>query len=53
MGKQIKGITIEIGAETKGFKSGLSELNKSSKDLQNELSAVNRSLKYDPKKVEL
>ena len=49
----IKGITIEIGSDTKKFKSGLAELNKSSKDLQNELKYVNRALKHDPKNTEL
>lgn len=49
----IKGITIEIGSDTKKFKSGLAELNKSSKDLQNELKYVNQALKHDPKNTEL
>ena len=43
----IKGITIEIGSDTKKFKSGLAELNKSAKDLQNELKYVNQALKHD------
>lgn len=49
----IKGIIIEIGSDTKKFKSGLAELNKSSKDLQNELKYVNQALKHDPKNTEL
>lgn len=49
----IKGITIEIGSDTKKFKNGLAELNKSSRDLQKELSAVNKALKHDPKNTEL
>lgn len=49
----IKGITIGIGSDTKKFKSGLAELNKSSKDLQNELKYVNQALKHDPKNTEL
>ena len=49
----IKGITIEIGSDTKKFKSGLAELNKSSKELQNELKYVNQALKHDPKNTEL
>ena len=49
----IKGITIEIGSDTKKFKSGLAELNKTSKDLQNELKYVNQALKHDPKNTEL
>lgn len=53
MTKQIKGITIEIGAETKGFKSGLAELNQSSRNLQTELKTVDRALKLDPKNTEM
>ena len=49
----IKGITIEIGSDTKKFKSGLAELNKSAKDLQNELKYVNQALKHDPKNTDL
>jgi TP901 family phage tail tape measure protein len=49
----IKGITIEIGSDTKKFKSGLKDLNRSSKDLQRELTAVNKALKHDPKNTDL
>lgn len=49
----IKGITIEIGSDTKKFKSGLKDLNQSSKDLQRELTAVNKALKHDPKSTDL
>lgn len=49
----IKGIIIEIGSDTKKFKSGLAELNKSAKDLQNELKYVNQALKHDPKNTDL
>ena len=49
----IKGISIEIGSDTKKFKSGLAELNKSAKDLQNELKYVNQALKHDPKNTDL
>ena len=49
----IKGITIEIGSDTKKFKSGLKDLNQSAKDLQNELKYVNQALKHDPKNTEL
>jgi len=49
----IKGITIEIGSDTKKFKSGLKDLNQSSKDLQRELTAVNKALKHDPKNTDL
>jgi len=53
MATKVKGINIEIGAETTAFKNGLAILNKSSKSLQDELKAVNRALKYDPKNTEL
>nr|WP_294682464.1 phage tail tape measure protein [uncultured Anaerotignum sp.] len=49
----IKGITIEIGSDTKKFKSGLKDLSQSSKDLQRELTAVNKALKHDPKNTDL
>lgn len=49
----IKGITIEIGSDTKKFKSGLKDLNQSSKDLQRKLTAVNKALKHDPKNTDL
>lgn len=49
----IKGITIEIGSDTKKFKSGLKDLNQSAKDLQNELKYVNKELKHDPKNTDL
>ena len=49
----IKGITIEIGSDTKKFKSGLKDLNQSAKDLQNELKYVNQALKHDPKNTDL
>jgi|GEM_PF-4913679 len=48
MAQTVKGINIEIGAEPTAFKKGLSELNKSSRDLQIELNAVNKGLKFDP-----
>lgn len=49
----IKGITIEIGSDTKKFKSGLKDLNQSAKDLQREMTAVNKALKHDPKNTDL
>ena len=49
----IKGITIEIGSDTKKFKSGLKDLTQSAKDLQNELKYVNKALKHDPKNTDL
>lgn len=52
-GKGIKGITIEIGGDTKGLDKALEGVNKQSKDLQGELKAVERGLKFDPGNVEL
>lgn len=49
----IRGITIEIGGDTKGLTSALKDVNKQSKDLQGELKAVERGLKFDPGNVEL
>lgn len=49
----IKGIVIEIGGDTKGLNNALKDVNKQSKDLQDELKAVERGLKFDPGNVEL
>lgn len=49
----IKGITIQIGADTKGFKSGLAELNKSTKNQQSELESGDKALKLDPINADL
>ena len=51
--KGIKGITIEIGGDTKGLNKALESVNKQSKDLQSELKDVERGLKLDPGNVEL
>ncbi|MER2132586.1 MAG: hypothetical protein ABS896_09250 [Carnobacterium inhibens] len=51
--KGIKGITIEIGGDTKGLNKALEGVNKQSKDLQGELKEVERGLKFDPGNVEL
>lgn len=51
--KGIKGITIEIGGDTKGLNKALEGVNKQSKDLQSELKEVERGLKLDPGNVEL
>lgn len=53
MAGNIKGITIQIGADTKAFRSGLSELNKSTKGLQTELKSVDKALKFNPNSTEL
>ena len=51
--KGIKGITIEIGGDTKGLNKALEGVNKQSKNLQSELKEVERGLKLDPGNVEL
>lgn len=51
--KGIKGITIEIGGDTKGLNKALEGVNKQSKDLQGELKEVERGLKFDPGNIEL
>ena len=49
----IKGITIQIGADTKGLKSGFTELNKPTKNQQSELKSVDKALKLDPTNADL
>lgn len=51
--KNIKGITIEIGAETTGLSKALSEIDGKSRKLQSELKGVESLLKFDPKNTEL
>lgn len=53
MSKNIKGITIQIGAETSGLDKALADVNKSSVNINKELRDVNRLLKFNPKDVEL
>lgn len=53
MSKRIKGLTIEIGAETKGLDKALGNVNKSSKNLQKELRDVDKLLKFNPGNTEL
>ncbi|QKE71879.1 hypothetical protein HPK19_03255 [Arthrobacter citreus] len=50
--KGIKGINIQIGAETSGLDKALRDVNNRSKDLQSELKSVERLLKFDPGNVE-
>lgn len=49
----IKGITIEIGANTTELSKALSDVNKDIKSTQNELREVEKLLKLDPKNTEL
>jgi TP901 family phage tail tape measure protein len=46
---RIQGITIELGAETRGLDKALNDVNKSTNKLQKELRQVDRLLKLDPK----
>ena len=50
---KIKGITIEIGGETKGLTKALSDVRKETNSVQKELKEVERALKLDPKNTEL
>lgn len=49
----IKGITIEIGGDTKKLVSALNDVNKKTSSLQSELKKVEKGLKLDPKNTEL
>lgn len=53
MAQKIKGITIEIGGETRALDKALEDVNKKTRDLQSELRSVERLLKLDPKNTEL
>lgn len=53
MAGTIKGITIEIGANTQPLNKALEGVNTKSKDLQSELKQVERLLKLDPTNTEL
>ena len=52
-GATVKGITINIGANTEEFQKGLAKVNKESKATANKLRDINKLLKLDPKNVEL
>lgn len=52
-GAKVKGITINIGANTEEFQKGLAKVNKESKATANKLRDINKLLKLDPKNVEL
>ncbi|WP_130807644.1 hypothetical protein [Senegalia massiliensis] len=51
--KNIKGITIQIGAETTGLDKALQNVNKQSRDIAKELRQVNKGLKFNPKDTTL
>jgi len=45
----VKGITIELNADTSSFSKALKGIEGESKKLQSELKSVNAALKLDPK----
>lgn len=51
--KKIRGITIELGADTSKFSTELGNVNKSIGDTQKQLKDVDKLLKLDPKNTEL
>lgn len=53
MAETIKGINVVIGSDTTGLSAALADVNKSSREIQSELSKVERLLKFNPKDTEL
>ena len=51
--KRIKGITIEIGGETKGLDQALQKVNQTINKTNTELKDLDKALKLDPKNTEL
>ncbi|MEY9973171.1 phage-related minor tail protein [Lysinibacillus sp. RC46] len=52
-GKGIKGITINIGGDTRGLDNALKDVNKQASQTQKELREVERASKLDPSSTEL
>lgn len=52
-GRNIKGITIEIGGDTTGLQKALQGVNRDVRSTQNQLKDVEQLLKLDPKNTEL
>lgn len=50
---KIKGITIQIGGDTTGLDKALKKVDSTIKETQDDLKAVNKALKLDPKNTEL
>lgn len=50
---RIKGITVEIGGDTRGLTDALKDVNKESAKVTSELKEVERALKFDPGNTEL
>lgn len=48
MGSTIKGITVALGGDTTGLVKSFDSLDKKSRNLQSELSQINRLLKFNP-----
>jgi len=53
MSNQIKGIIVDIGADTQPLEKALKGVNQTSRDMANELKQVERLLKLDPTNTEL
>lgn len=51
--KALRGLTIEIGAETTELNKALDKVDKQAKSLTSELGQINRALKLDPTNTEL
>ena len=50
---KVKGITIQIGGDTTGLDKALKKVDGTIKETQDDLKAVNKALKLDPKNTEL
>lgn len=53
MAGSIKGIVIEIGGDTQPLQNAISDVNKKGRELQSELTTINKLLKLDPSNVTL
>ena len=53
MAGKIKGITVEIGGDTTKLGDALANSEKQTRDLQSELRAVEKALKFNPGNVDL
>ena len=53
MADKIRGITVELGADTSGISEGLKSVNKELKSTESQLKDVERLLKLDPTNTEL
>lgn len=53
MATKVKGITIELSADTTGIEKALKDVNKELNSTQKQLNSVNKSLKLDPGNLDL